>query len=90
MKMKCKCGKGAVYFRKYEDFPADMMRELLKSSLERGVAVEISASYVGDLPALLGIYADVNPYVSIGSDAHRLEQLGLCRDNLKAQGIGDR
>jgi putative hydrolase len=81
---------GGMYFRKYRDFPSDMMRELLNSSLERGIAVEISASYVGDLAALLKIYTDVNPYVSIGSDAHRLEQLGNCRDNLKAQGIGDR
>lgn len=78
---------GGMFFRQRADFPADMMREILEKSLERGIAVEINSSSLGNFPAFLGLCAAVDPYVSIGSDMHRLEHLGECRDRLKAQGF---
>jgi len=79
---------GGMYFRRHSDFPPDMMREILKKSLERGIAVEINTSYSGDFAAFLRLCAKVNPYVSIGSDMHRLEKLGESRDRLRARGEG--
>ena len=75
---------GSMYFRQYADLPSDMMREILEKSLERGIAVEINTSNLGDFAAFIRLCAEVNPYVSIGSDVHRLEALGECRDRLRA------
>ncbi|MCD5401202.1 PHP domain-containing protein [candidate division NPL-UPA2 bacterium] len=79
---------GGMYSKRHSDFPSNLMRKILQKSLERGIAVEINTSYLRDVPAFLRLCADVNPYVSVGSDMHRLEQLGECRDQLRMYGIG--
>ena len=79
---------GGMYCRRYSDFPSAMMREILEASLERGRAVEINTSYLQDLSTFLKLCTEINPYVSIGSDAHQYEQLGECRELLQAYGIG--
>ena len=79
---------GGMYSRLHTGFPSAMMREILKRSLERGIAVEINPSYLQDLSAFLRLCAEINPYVSLGSDMHHLEQLGECRDRLQAHGVG--
>ena len=57
-------------------------------SLVRGIAVEINSAYIHNLPLFLEPFAEINPYVSIGSDMHVLENLGHCRDQLLKFGIG--
>jgi putative hydrolase len=79
---------GGMHFRWHSDLPSDIMREILRKSLDRGIAVEINSSNLGDFDAFLRLCAEVNPYVSIGSDMHRLEELGECRDRLRAQAKG--
>ncbi len=79
---------GGMYARRHGEFPHHLMREILVASLRRGIAVEINTSYLRDLPAFLKLCAEVNPYVSIGSDAHRLVQVGTCRDRLLDGGVG--
>jgi putative hydrolase len=74
---------GGMYFRQHGDFPADMMRKILWGSLERGIAVEINSNNAEDFPAFLRLCAAVNPFVSIGSDVHRLETLGNTRDRIR-------
>ncbi len=80
---------GGMYFRRYStDIPRDIMRTILRKSLERKIAVEVNTSYLGDFASFLSLCAEINPYVSIGSDMHSLEQLGECRDRLRKYGIG--
>ncbi|WP_414586010.1 PHP domain-containing protein [Scytonema sp. PCC 10023] len=79
---------GGMYSRLHGEFPAEFMRELMKVSLERGIAMEINTSYLRNLPNFLELCAELNPYVSIGSDMHRLEQLANCRDQLHRLGVG--
>jgi putative hydrolase len=79
---------GGMYYRLHGEFPAEFMRELMKVSLERNIAIEINTSYIRNLPNFLELCAEVNPYVSIGSDMHRLEQLANCRDQLFLLGVG--
>lgn len=79
---------GGMYMRRFPEFPVDMMRAILTKSLERGVAVEINSSYLRDIPALLQLCEEINPYVSVASDMHKLERLGECRDRLRTLGIG--
>lgn len=73
---------GGMTLRRHGSFPEPMFRKLFAAVLERGIAIEINSSYLRDVPAFLELCAEFNPYVSIGSDAHRLEEVGRCRDTL--------
>lgn len=73
---------GGMYQRRHGAFPKPLMRDILEASLERDIAVEISTSYTVDLEGFLKVCSEVNPRVSIGSDAHRLDDVGRCRDSL--------
>lgn len=79
---------GGMYARRYGDFPPDLMGQLMEKGLERGVAIEISSSYVQDMDAFLALCREVNPYVSVGSDMHKLTHVGRCRDLLREKGVG--
>ena len=69
---------GGMYQRKHGAFPVDGMRAIIAASLERGVAVEISSSYHADLQPFLTLCRELNPFVSIGSDAHESADVGRC------------
>jgi putative hydrolase len=75
---------GGMSQRRLGAFPEEFWRRLLEASLERGIAVEINASYLADVPGFLRLCSEINPFVSIGSDAHRLSEIGRCRDMLLA------
>ncbi|HGY56925.1 MAG TPA: PHP domain-containing protein [Caldithrix abyssi] len=79
---------GGMYARHHGNFPQNLLAELLELSKKRNVAVELNASYLKDIKTVLPVYREINPYVSIGSDVHRLEELGLCRDSLRLLGVG--
>lgn len=79
---------GGMCQRAFGRFPAEFFEDIMRTSLERSIAIEINISYTRDLDAFLELCQKVNPLVSIGSDAHRLRQLGSCRDALRARGIG--
>lgn len=79
---------GGMYSRRFGvDFPKPLMRSLMERSGARGIAIEINSAYLKDMDAHLRLCADVNPIVSIGSDMHRLDNLGHCRDTLIAKGV---
>jgi putative hydrolase len=79
---------GGMYSKRYGDFPKSMMRDLMQASLDQEIAIEINTAYLRNLSQFVELCADVNPYVSIGSDVHRLEQLGNCRGQLQTLGVG--
>jgi len=81
---------GGMCQRAFGTFPVDYLEELMQAALERGVAIEINTAYTRDLDGLLAVCRKMNPLVSIGSDVHRLGELGTCRDALRARGIGCR
>ena len=78
---------GGMYERRHGKFPADYFRELMHATLERGIAIEINSSYLVDFDSYLQMCAEIDPIVSIGSDAHKLQELGTCRDKLRARGV---
>lgn len=80
---------GGMYSRRFGvDFPEPLMRALMERSIARGIAIEINSAYLKDIEAHLRLCAELNPIVSIGSDMHRLDKLGHCRDMLREEGIG--
>jgi putative hydrolase len=57
-------------------------------SVKTAVAIEINTSYLRDVDGFLKLCAAVNPFVSIGSDAHTLKAIGHCRDVLRSKKAG--
>ena len=78
---------GGMYERRHGFFPESYFRAILEASLERGIAVEINSSYLRNFKQFLRLCEEINPYVSIGSDVHTLEDIGHCRDLLREQRI---
>lgn len=79
---------GGMSLRRHGRFPETYFRDLMKATLERPIAIEINSSYLVDMPGFLALCEEVNPFVSIGSDAHQLSELGHCRDQLLELGAG--
>ncbi|HEX5872206.1 MAG TPA: PHP domain-containing protein [Longimicrobium sp.] len=73
---------GGMYQRHFGVYPEPLFRRMMEVSEQTGVAVEINSSYLRDVDAFLRLCQELNPYVSVGSDAHRLDELGRCRDTL--------
>lgn len=73
---------GGMCCRKFGSFPDNYYEILMKESLKRRIAIEINTSYIAKPASFLRLCRSINPYVSIGSDVHRLQEVGKCRDML--------
>lgn len=73
---------GGMYQRHVGVYPEHLFRRMMEASVQTGVAVEINSSYLRDVHAFLRLCQEIDPWVSVGSDAHRLDELGRCRDTL--------
>ena len=71
---------GGMYQRRFGAFPPDLFREMMLATRVQNVAIEISSSYLVDMPGFLALCAELNPLVSIGSDVHELDHVAKCRD----------
>ena len=76
-----------VYSLYYKDVPEEYLYELFKESLKRKIAIEINTKYIIEIEKVFRLFKEVNPYVSIGSDAHRKEDMcrffHVIKENLK-------
>ena len=79
---------GMYQRRRKQPFPEDYLRNIMMISVKTAVAIEINTSYLRDVDGFLKLCAAVNPYVSIGSDAHTLEAIGQCRNVLRSKKVG--
>lgn len=73
---------GGMSYRAFKEFPRNCLADLMRECRRRDVAIEINSSYLLDWDGFLELAERENPYVSIGSDVHRLEHLAQCRDKL--------
>ncbi|TSC95212.1 MAG: putative hydrolase [Parcubacteria group bacterium Licking1014_1] len=64
-----------VYSMFYRKIPINYMKQLLIESIKRGKAVEINTKYIVDKNLFFKLLKKINPYVSIGSDAHSEREL---------------
>jgi putative hydrolase len=74
---------GGMSQRRLGSFPAESHRLLMREAARRGVAIEMNASYAGDLRTFLQLCREEDPLVSVASDAHGVEEVGRCRDLLR-------
>jgi len=69
---------GGMYQRRHGAFPPAGMRRIIEASMDRGIAVEINSSYPPDLSPMIALCRELDPFVSIGSDAHERAEVGKC------------
>lgn len=74
---------GGMYQRRHGAFPPAGMRRIIEASMERGIAVEINSSYHPDLSPMIALCRELDPFVSIGSDAHERAEVGKCSAMLR-------
>jgi putative hydrolase len=79
---------GGMCLRAFGAFPEQYLRSLMEACITRNVAIEINSSYTHDMKAFTDLCRELNPVVSIGSDVHRLVDLGRARGLLWDLGIG--
>ncbi len=80
---------GGMSLARFDEFPLDLMEEIIAKSAATDVAFEINSRYhAGLLDWLLEKLEKYNPKVAIGSDAHSLDEVGTCSKLLRERLFG--
>lgn len=72
-----------VYSKFFNKFPEDYMKDLLIESLKKDKAVEINTKYIFEKDRFFKLFKEINPYVSLGSDAHSKEEIAKSFDLIR-------
>jgi len=67
---------GGTCIKRFGKFNIDLVRELVIMCKEKGIVVEINSRYHKNLNEIMKIVMDINPYISLGSDAHSINEVG--------------
>jgi len=79
---------GGIYSRRFnESLPANYLEAILHLANRNKKAVEINSSYLKDIPFNAGLFKEIDPLVSLGSDSHNINQLGDIIKFLKTQHV---
>lgn len=73
------------YEKLYGIVPRAYYKEIISKARKNGKAVEISAKYKNDFRGFLNICLELDPLISLGSDAHSVEELGRVISILKEE-----
>ena len=72
-----------IYCMLFHDFPEDYFEKLLRESLKREKVIEINTKYLLEKNRYFHLLEKINPYVSIGSDAHSAGEIARSFNLLK-------
>ena len=72
-----------VYSKFFNKFPGEHMKELLIESLKKDKSVEINTKCIFEKDRFFKLFKEINPYVSIGSDAHSREEIARSFDMIR-------
>ncbi|MDD5087141.1 MAG: PHP domain-containing protein, partial [Candidatus Nanoarchaeia archaeon] len=64
-----------VYSNFFEKFPEEYMKKILEKAVKKSKAVEINTKYLFDKEKFFSLLREINPLVSIGSDAHHKSEI---------------
>jgi len=79
---------GGMSLRAYNEFPLNSLEEIIKECVQNDVAFDFNSSYhLHVIKDLITLFRQHNPYISFGSDAHFLNQLGSWVKILEEQKI---
>lgn len=70
---------GGVYHKYFRGYPKDITLSLIRAIKEKKKILEINPRYISNLKEFLDICIDINPRISLGSDAHSITELGNAR-----------
>lgn len=73
---------GGMYSSRYGGFPIAYFKELMILAKANDKAIEFSSKYTKNVHDFLSACGDIDPTVSIGSDVHKLEHIGNCKNKL--------
>lgn len=65
------------YEKLYGPVPSEYYREIISEARDQGKAVEISAKHINYVDGFLRLCLELDPMVSLGSDAHSLQEFGV-------------
>lgn len=74
---------GATCAKYCSPFPRTLVREIVSKASHNSIAIEINPVYHQPLIEMLEICAEENAYVSLGSNAHGFNDIGMIVNSLK-------
>ena len=74
-----------VYSKFFTKLPEDYMRKLMEKAVEKNIAIEINTKYLLENGKFFRLLREINPYVSIGSDAHHIDEIAKDFDIIKEE-----
>jgi putative hydrolase len=74
-----------VYSKFFTNLPEDYMRKLMEKAVEKNIAIEINTKYLLENEKFFRLLREINPYVSIGSDAHNTEEVARDFDIIRKE-----
>ncbi|MBU0571724.1 MAG: PHP domain-containing protein [Candidatus Omnitrophica bacterium] len=70
---------GGMSIRAYGEFPSEFFEEIIDACSKSNIAFDINSAYhVNAAKQVAGILKRYDPFVSFGSDAHSLDRIGEC------------
>ena len=72
-----------VYSRFFDTFPSEFLEKILIKARKKEVAIEINSAYELDSKKFFELLKKINPYVSVGSDAHQKKEIGNKFEQIK-------
>jgi len=80
---------GGFFESFFSSFPEDYLRKLFNQSTKKKIAIEFNSRYIKNIKSYFKICKETNPFISLGSDAHNVTELGnsvkLIRNILKVE-----
>lgn len=73
---------GGTFFRKFGAFDVGLLAPAIRNAKAHDIVVEINAKYIWDMAGFFELLQEINPMVSIGSDAHGVEELARTHNAL--------
>lgn len=59
-------------------FPLDLARQVVREATRNGIAIELNSTYHCPMQPMLQICVEEDALVTLGSDAHCVDEVGLC------------
>lgn len=73
---------GYIFERHYGDFPMEALQDIALAAKKNNTAVEITYPFMAKPDEYAKVLMEINPLVSIGSNAHTKEHIGCLKDVL--------
>ncbi len=74
---------GGMSLTAHKVFNTEYFEEIIEACAQYGIAFDFNSRYhIDHIPVLTSLFTQYNPLVSIGSDAHRLKNIGSCTNIL--------